>query len=57
MIESGIDKDQNDKCLVIVGDYCSATLSELIVWRKLSNVSWTENRFETLCSQLIKGLM
>ncbi len=57
MIESGIDKDQNDKCLVIVGDYCSATLSELIVWRKLSNVSWTENRFETLCSQLIKGLL
>lgn len=27
VIESGIDKDQNDKCLVLVGDYCSATLS------------------------------
>jgi len=41
VIESGIDKDQNDKCLVIVGDYCNATLAELITWRKLSNVSWT----------------
>ncbi len=27
VIESGIDKDQNDKCLVIVGDYCSASLN------------------------------
>lgn len=57
VIESGIDKDQNDKCLVLVGDYCNATLSELITFRKLSNVSWTENKFETLCSQLIKGLL
>ncbi len=41
VIESGIDKDQNDKCLVIIGDYCSASLNELITFRKLSNVSWT----------------
>lgn len=40
-----------------MGDYCNATLSELITFRKLSNVSWTENKFETLCSQLIKGLL
>lgn len=45
VIESGIDKDHNDKCLVLVGDYCSASLGEMIAFRKLSNMSWTENRF------------
>jgi len=27
VIESGIDKDLNDKCLVIVGDFCNASLN------------------------------
>ena len=27
VVESGIDKDSNDKCLVIVGDAVNATLN------------------------------
>lgn len=27
VVESGIDKDSNDKCLVLIGDYMSATLN------------------------------
>ena len=42
---------------MIVGDFCTATLNELITFRKLSQISWTENQFEIICSQLIKGLM
>lgn len=56
VIESGVDKDVNDKCLVIVGDFCSATLHELITYRKMTQAAWTEKQFEALCFQLIKGV-
>lgn len=41
IIESGTDKDHNDKCLVILGDCCNATLGELITFKKVSQISWT----------------
>ena len=40
IVESGIDKDSNDKCLIIVGDLCNATLHELITYRKMNKQSW-----------------
>jgi hypothetical protein len=56
VVESGVDKDSNDKCLVIIGDNATATLAEIIAFRKMMQITWTENSFEALCYQLIKGL-
>lgn len=56
VIESGVDKDVNDKCLVIIGDSCNATLYELITYRKMTQTGWSEKQFEALCYQLIKGV-
>ena len=41
VVESGIDKDSNDKCLVIVGDTVNATLNEIILFKKMSQVPWS----------------
>lgn len=41
VVESGVDKDTNDKCLIIIGDTCNATLHELISYRKMSQTAWT----------------
>lgn len=56
VVESGVDKDSNDKCLIIIGDACNATLNEIIMYRKMSQNPWTEKQFEALCFQLIKGV-
>lgn len=45
VVESGIDKDSNDKCLIIVGDTCNATLHELITYRKMTKQTWSERHF------------
>lgn len=41
VVESGIDKDSNDKCLVIIGDNANATLNEIILFKKMSQVPWS----------------
>ena len=56
MIESGIDKDMNDKCLVIVGDNVNATLNEIILFKKMAQIHWSEKQFEALTYQLIRGV-
>ena len=45
VVESGLDKDKNDKSLIILGDMTSATLYEIISYRKLTKMPWTENQF------------
>lgn len=45
VIESGIDKDSNDKCLVIIGDNCNATMNELLLYRKMTQTAWSEKQF------------
>lgn len=57
MIESGIDKDQQDKCLVIVGDSATCSLSELLTYRKMMHIPWTEHEFEALCYNLVSTTM
>ena len=45
VIESGIDKDLNDKCLVIIGDNVNATLNEIILFKKMAQIHWSEKQF------------
>lgn len=42
IIESGIDKDNNDKCAFMIGEQSLATLHEIVIFRKHSNWQWTE---------------
>lgn len=41
VVESGVDKDTNDKCLVIIGEKATATLAEIILFRKMMQITWT----------------
>lgn len=45
IIQSGVDKDINDKCLVIIGDHCNATLFDLITYRKMTQTAWSQKQF------------
>ena len=56
VVESGLDKDKDDKSLIIMGETASATLHEVINFRKLTKMPWTESQFESLCYQLVRGV-
>jgi len=42
--------------LIIIGENASATLYEVLNFRKIMKLNWTESQFEILCYQLIKNL-
>ena len=56
IIESGIDKENNDKCAFMIGDQSLATLHEIVTFRKHSNWQWTEGEFEAIMGQTIQAL-
>jgi serine/threonine protein kinase len=57
VVESGMGKDKNDKSLILIGETSSASLYEIINFRKLTKMPWSESQFENLCFQLIRGVM
>ena len=57
IVESGLEKDHQDKCLVIFGEAASASLSEIISYRKMGKCPWTESQYAALCHILIKNVL
>ena len=56
MIESGIDKEANDKCCVVVAEHGMATLHEIVTYRKQANWNWTESEFMGLMNNMIQAM-
>lgn len=54
VVESGLDKDTHDKCLIILGENASASLAEIINYRKMGKNPWTESQYRHLCHNLIR---
>lgn len=56
VIESGIDKEANDKCCVTVAEHGMATLHEIVTYRKQANWNWTESEFMGLMNNMIQAV-
>ena len=41
----------------MLGESASASLHEILNFRKTTKMSWTEGQFESLCYQLVRGVM
>ncbi len=55
-MESGLERDTQDKCLIIFGENASASLAEIINYRKMGKNPWTESQYNNLCYNLIRDV-
>ena len=57
VVESGLDKDAQDKCLIVFGETAIASLYECIQYRKMGKNPWTEAQYTNLCYNLIRSVL
>ena len=56
-VESGLEKDTQDKCLVIFGQNATASLYQCIQYRKMGKNPWTQAQYTNLCYNLIRSVI